>query len=219
MKSLMNINSTTKPPAKAWFSLQSPEGMYGFPQGGLLGNEFMSPAFGALTIDDFGIKYDGREHAEHLYRVLCNQYQVTTDWASEFYIGIHLCWDYNAHPVHLFMPGYVQKALTIFRHHTQCHQNQPYPHTPIKYGAKKQYAKEPLTVPLLDKHGKKFIHQVCGKILILYSRAVGSTLLVPLSAIASHSSPPTTNTLKQTSQLLDYLATQRAPSLHTNAAK
>ena len=52
---------------------------------------------------------------------------------------------------------------------------------------------------------KKFIQQVCGKILF-YGRAVNSTLLVPLSTIASQSSAPTTNTLKHTCQLFDYLA-------------
>jgi len=132
---------------------------------------------------------------------------VTTDWIGERYIGIHLHWDYNACLVHLFMPGYVQKALTIFQHQAQCRQNQPYPHIVVKCGAKKQFAKTLSTAPLLDKQGKKFIQQVCGKFLF-YGRAIDSTLLIPLSAIASQSSVPTTDTLKQSRQLLNYLATQ-----------
>jgi hypothetical protein len=48
---------------------------------------------------------------------------------------------------------------------------------------------------------------VCGKFLFL-SRAVDSTLLCPISAIASQSAAPTTDTLDQTYDLLDYLATQ-----------
>ena len=39
-------------------------------------------------------------------------------------------------------------------------------------------------------------------------RAVNSTLLCPISAIASQSANPTEETMKQTQQLLDYIATQ-----------
>lgn len=116
-------------------------------------------------------------------------------------------WDYENHKVHLFMPGYVKKALTIFQHKASKAQNQPFPHTPIRYGQKKQYAKTASTAPALDAAGKKFIQKVCGKFLF-YCRAVDSTLVMPISAIASQSATPTTDTLAQTRQLLDYLATQ-----------
>ncbi|KAL7476094.1 hypothetical protein ACHAW6_001975 [Cyclotella cf. meneghiniana] len=206
------------------------QGMYGFPQAGLLANKLLEkqlnkhgyfqskyvpglwhhrtqPIQFVLTVDNFGVKYVRRDHAEHLYKVICNHYQVKTDWTGGCYIGIHLLWDYNACLVYLFMPEYVQKALTISRHEARCRQNQPYPHTPIKYGTTKQYAKTPSSAALLERHGKKFIQQVCGKFLF-YGRAIDSTLLVPLSAIASQSSAPTTDTLKHMRQLLDYLATQ-----------
>ncbi len=88
--------------------------MYGFPQASHLANELLGkglnqhgyfqskyvpglwchqncPIQFVLTVDNFGVKYVGHEHAEHLYQVLCNHYQVTTDWAGEHYIGIHLC--------------------------------------------------------------------------------------------------------------------------------
>eukprot|EP00804_Cyclotella_cryptica_P025587 CCRYP_002823-RE/>CCRYP_002823-RE protein AED:0.29 eAED:0.29 QI:0/0/0/1/0/0/2/0/609 len=168
-----------------------------------------------LTVDDFGVKYVGREHADHLYQALCQHYNVTTDWTGDRYIGIHLRWDYVKHQVHLFMPGYVQKALTIFRHKATHRQNQPFPHTPIKYGARKQYAKGPSTSPKLDKQGKKFIQQVCGKFLF-YGRAVDSTVLTPLSAIASQSAEPTKATMAQTQQLMDYLASQEEAVLTYN---
>jgi hypothetical protein len=116
-------------------------------------------------------------------------------------------WDYDNHKVHLFLPGYVKKALTIFQHKASKTQNQPFPHTPIKYGQKKQYAKTASTAPALDAAGKKFIQKVCEKFLF-YGRAVDSTLLMPISAIASQSATPTTETMAQTRQLLDYLATQ-----------
>ena len=34
----------------------------------------------ALVVDDFGVKYCGKEHAEHLMSVLREHYQVTEDW-------------------------------------------------------------------------------------------------------------------------------------------
>ena len=58
---------------------------------------------------------------------------------------------------------------------------------------------------------------MCGKFLFL-GRAVDSTLLCPISAIASQSATPTEDTLKQTKQLLDYLVTQEEAVLTFNAS-
>ena len=115
------------------------------------------------------------------------------------------------------MPGYVKKALKQFQHELRKQQQQPFPTVPIKYGAKKQYATQESKAPLLDAKGKKFIQQVCGKFLFL-GRAVDSTLLCPISAIASQSSKPTEDTLKQTKQLLDYIATQEEAFLTYHAS-
>jgi hypothetical protein len=70
----------------------------------------------------------------------------------------------------------------------------------------------------LDKTEKKFIQKVCGKFLFL-GRAVDSTLLCPISAIASQSSKPTKDTMAQTMQLLDYLASQEEAVLTYNASE
>jgi hypothetical protein len=48
--------------------------------------------------------------------------------------------------------------------------------------------------------------------------AVDSTLLCPISAIASQSSKPTEDTMHHTQQLLDYLATQEDAVLTYNAS-
>jgi hypothetical protein len=115
------------------------KGMYGLPQAGLLANELLKqrlnkhgyvqsklvpglwkhntrPIQFTLVVDDFGVKYVGRQHAEHLKSVLEEHYKVTTDWSGERYIGIHLKWDYVRRRVHLHMPGYVKKALIQFQH-------------------------------------------------------------------------------------------------------
>jgi hypothetical protein len=64
---------------------------------------------------------------------------------------------------------------------------------------------------------KQFIQQVCGEFLFL-GRAVDSTLLCPISAIASQSSKLTKDTMQQTLQLLDYLATQEDAVLSYHAS-
>ena len=136
-------------------------------------------------------------------------YRVTQDWKGNRYISITLDWDYRKRQVHLSMPGYVAKALKQFKHAMpRRKQNAPFPSEPIKYGTKQQFAKTTSNLPPLDKKGKRFIQQVCGKFLLL-GRAVDSTLLCPISVIvASQSANPTEEIMKQTKQFLDYLASQ-----------
>ena len=71
--------------------------------------------------------------------------------------------------------------------------------------------------PLLDNKAKQFIQQVRSKFLFL-GRAVGSTLLCPISAIASQSSTPTEYTMRQSLHLLDHLATHEDSVLSYHAS-
>ncbi|KAK1740971.1 hypothetical protein QTG54_008223 [Skeletonema marinoi] len=198
---ITQYNLRQKVTDKGYIYVKATKGMYGLPQAGLLANELLEkrlneagyyqsklvpglwshewrPIRFSLVVDDFGVMYQGREHAEHLESVLKLHYPVKSEWDGKRYIGIFLDWDYTNRKVHL-----------------------------MKYGAPKQYAKEESTAPPLDKKGTRFIQQVCGKFLFL-GRAVDSSLLVPISAIASQAANPTTDTLQQANQLLDYIATQ-----------
>ena len=220
--------------------IRAKRGMYGLPQAGLLANELLEkrlnkhgyrqsklvpglwkhdtrPIQFTLVVDDFGVKYVGEEHAQHLKATLEEHYKLTCDWTGTRYIGITLDWDYKRRQVHLSMPNYVKKALKQFQHTVNKLQHAPYPSVPIQYGAKKQYATQKSSAPLVDAKTKKFIQQVCGKFLFL-GRAVDSTLLCPISAIASQSAAPTTDTLKYTHQLLDYLGTQEEAVLSYHAS-
>ena len=220
--------------------IQANRGMYGLPQSGLLANELLEkrlnkrgyhqsrlvpglwrhkwrPVQFTLVVDDFGVKYVGEEHALHLKQTLEENYKVTLEWDGRRYIGITLDWDYKRRQVHLSMPGYIKKALKQFKHERRKLQHQPYPSVIIKYGAKKQYATPESSSPQLDKQGKKFIQQVCGKFLFL-GRAVDSTLLCPISAIALQAAKPTEDTMEQTLQLLDYIATQEEAVLTYSAS-
>ena len=69
-----------------------------------------------LIVDDFGVKYVGEEHAQHLKNTLEENYTVTIEWEGTRYIGITLDWDYKRRQVHLLIPHYVKKALKQFQH-------------------------------------------------------------------------------------------------------
>ena len=91
-------------------------------------------------MNDFGVKYVGKEHAAHLKPVLKEHYEITEDW----YCGITFDWDYEKWKVHMSMPGYVQKALVCFQHPVpEKPEYQPYesakPATAQKYSTPKKY--------------------------------------------------------------------------------
>ena len=69
-----------------------------------------------LIVDDFGVKYVGKENADHLINVLKEHYEVAEDWDGTKYCGINLDWDYIKRKVHLSMPGYCDEVLIRFRH-------------------------------------------------------------------------------------------------------
>ena len=184
------------------------KGMYGLKQSGLLANELLTkrlnkngyhqskfvpglwvhesrPIQFTLVVDDFGIKYEREQDARHLMKVLTHYYEVTHDKKGEQYIGITLDWDYEKRQVHLSMPDYVNKALAQFKHTKPIKgQDAPSPYTLPNYRAKKQYAPKDTQSPPLSQEGKSFIQQVCRKFLY-YGRAVDSTVLHAISAIAS----------------------------------
>ena len=60
-----------------------------------------------LVVDDFGIKYLGKEHALHLISALEDKYKVATYWEVKLYTGIALNWDYEKGTVKLSIPGYL----------------------------------------------------------------------------------------------------------------
>jgi hypothetical protein len=207
------------------------KGMYGLPQAGIIAQELLAkrlkehgysqsettpglwkhewrPIMFSLVVDDFGVKYVGEEHAEHLLKTIQKHYQCSVEKEGERYCGLTIKWDYPNKKVHISMPKYIENALKRFQHPPPIvKQNQPHPHVHKTYGAKVQYAKEPDDSVPLDKLGKKFIQEVTGVFLFL-ARAVDSTMLTPLSALASEQAAPTEKTMQDCLQFLDYAASQ-----------
>jgi hypothetical protein len=219
-------------------------GMYGLPNAGIIAQQLLEkrlekhgyrqsqntpglwshewrPIQFTLVVDDFGVKYIGDEHAQHLIDSVQENYKLTHDLNKEeqgnLYCGVTMDWDYEKREVHLSMPGYVKRALQRFQHSLSKLQNQPWPHVPPDYGAKVQYAKPQDDSPPLSKADKKFIMQVTGTFLF-YARAVDATMLTALSALASEQAHPTEATMKKCKQFLDYAASQEEAVLTYRAS-
>jgi hypothetical protein len=168
--------------------------MYGLKQAGLLAKQLLQtrlapfgyyparhtpglwlqktwPISFTLVVDDFAVKYVGKQHAEHLRNALLRTYELTTDWTATVYSGMTLKWDYKSRKCNISMPGYVSNVSSKFQHDSP---KQPQ-HTPSRYvtpvyGAKTQYATKDETPPLTAKQCI-IIQKVTGSVLY-YARAV-----------------------------------------------
>ena len=142
-------------------------------------------------MDDFGVKYVGKEHADHLVNTLKNKYQISEDWQGALYCGISLNWNYEGKTyVDTHLPNYVSKKLAKFGHtKPNICQHIPLQPLPRTYGKSAQIPNPPDDTPLLEKNGIKRVQQVSGSFLY-YGRAVDSLILHALSDIASEQSAP-----------------------------
>ena len=172
-----------------------------------------------LVIDDFGIKYIGKEHADHLIQCFRNHCQeVEINWAGKRFCGIHLNWDYANRTCDLSMPGYVEHALHKFQHPTpKKSQDSPYPATAKQYGIKVQLIDPIDTSARLPTHEIIRLQQVIGTDLF-YSRAVDPTLLTALSELSSAQATATETTKRACQQFLDCCASHPDGSIHYYAS-
>ena len=176
---------------KVYIEIQ--KGMYGLPQAGIIANKKLqkilqphgyypckntaglwrhvtnSVTF-TLVVDDFGIKYVGKEYAGHILQTLCHWYEVAKDWSGERNCGITIEWDYEKGHVDLSMPGYICNVLMKFQHAIPKHrQDGPQKHILPQYGQTVQYAIKDDPLPLLAAAHIKKIHAIIG-CLLYYAR-------------------------------------------------
>jgi hypothetical protein len=207
------------------------KGMYGLPQAGKLANDGLlvhlsahgyhqckftpglfrhatRPISFCLVVDDFGIKYVGRDNAQHLINTLSAKYTITTDWSGATYLGMTLAWDYDNHYVDISMPQYVTKALNRFEHSKPSHPRySPHAAKPIVYGTHSTQltdnddASEPLAPTRVTR-----LQQIVGTFLY-YARAIDSSMLVALGSLAAAQTRANANTELAITHFLDYAAT------------
>ena len=74
------------------------------------------PVTFTLVVDDFGIKFTGDTHANHLIKTLKNDYEITTDPKGQQFVGIKLKWHYELGTFDTHLPNYVPTALNKYQH-------------------------------------------------------------------------------------------------------
>ncbi len=117
-----------------YVSIEIQRGMYRLPQAGILANKLLKerlekhgyrevahtpglfkhdtrPICFTLVVDDFGIKYVGKEHLDHLLKILEGYYEIEVDWQGALYCGIQLDWHYDKRYVDISMPTYVDLGV------------------------------------------------------------------------------------------------------------
>jgi hypothetical protein len=213
---------------KGWVYMEIRKGMYGLPQAGIIAQQLLQknlakhgyrpvrhthglwkhdtrPVSFSLVVDDFGVKYVGREHAQHLIDAIKESYPISVDWSGKIYCGVTLDWDYIKRQVILSMPGYVKKALHKFQH---CMPRTPV-HSPSQwtrpdYGAKVQLTNPDFSPPMSPSETLT-LQKVCGTFLF-YGRAVDPTMVHELSCLASAQAHGTKATVAQMVHFLNYCA-------------
>ena len=117
-----------------WVYVRIDQTMYGLPAAGKLSNDLLvkrmskagyhscqytrglwkhmwRPVTFTLVVDDFGIKFVGDKHVNHLKKTPEKHYKITVDWKGSKYVGISLNWDYKTRVLHTSVPGFLKKTL------------------------------------------------------------------------------------------------------------
>jgi hypothetical protein len=203
--------------------------MYGLKQAGFLNNQLLQtrlapfgyyparhtlglwlhktrPISFTLVVDDFAVKYVGKQHADHLRNTLLRTYELTTDWTATVYSGMTLKWYYEKRTCDISIPGYISNVLSKLQHDSPKHpQHTPSRYVTPVYGAKTQYTTKDETPPLTAQQCL-IIQKVTGSALY-HARAVDPTVLMPLNDIATEQAKATEKTQPATNQVLYYIAT------------
>ena len=119
--------------------LEISQGMYWLPQAGILAQKqleemlnikvykqsWLTPRFWThatcsisftLSLDAFGVKYEGKKYVQHLVPVLKEHCTISHDCKGKRYLSINMDWGYARCKVHLSMLLFVKETLIIFNH-------------------------------------------------------------------------------------------------------
>ncbi|KAL7544531.1 hypothetical protein ACHAWF_007911 [Thalassiosira exigua] len=131
------------------------------------------PVAFSLAVDNFGMKYAGREHANHLAAAIKKYYPLSEDWDGGLYLGVHLDWNYEKRWVDCCMKDYVLKGLQKFKHSPpENPQHSPFPIPPCKFGRAAQEPDPLDESPLVDDDVKMLVQRVVGTFYIMHRRSI-----------------------------------------------
>jgi hypothetical protein len=184
-----------------WVYIEIRKIMYGLKQAGVLVNELLQtrlaplwyypsrhtpvlwlhktpPIYFILVVDDFAVKYVGKQHAENIWNALLRAYELTTDWTATVYSSMTLKWDYKTRIWNIYAPKHPEHTPSWYV-------------TPV-YGAKTQYATKDETLSLSAKQCLTI--QKVTRSVLCYAREVDPTVLMPLNDIATEQTKATEKT-------------------------
>jgi hypothetical protein len=169
-------------------------------------------------VDDFGVKYVGREHAEHLMACNKNNYNISSNWKGSAYCGLTLDWDYKNRTVDLSMPGYIKAALHKYQHAAPAFQNTRHTrgihlHMAPKHNMWriKQPAKH------FPTKMKKNYSNLWARYYIMQGPLI-QPLSMPINVLASEQSKATTVTADKVIKLLNYCNTRPETKIRYHAS-
>jgi hypothetical protein len=198
--------------------LLAPHGYYPIRASPGLWRHKTRPTVFTLCVDDFGIKYNHKDDADHLINTIKKYFKCSLDWEGKNYLGLTLNWDYAKRCVDISMPGYIAAALHKFQHKKPAKpQDAPHTWTRPTYGQKVQFAAPASNASLLSPKDIKRVQSINGT-LLYYARAIDPTMLVALNEISTSQAAPTTDTLKKCNQVLDYAATHPNATIRYTAS-
>jgi hypothetical protein len=155
----------------------------------------------SLVVNNFGIKYVGKEHVNHLTKRLKEKYKLTKDWTGDLHSGISPKWNYVARTLYISMLRYIKKQLLKYKHTMRQIQHCPYSPEPKRYGTDAQSplpSKDTQKLTYCDiKHVQKIVRSI-----LYYAWVDNMMVLMALSTIASEQTKETECTLEKAYQVL-----------------
>ena len=151
-QAFIDANNLASTNYKGFIYMKIVHGMCGLPQAGILANKLLKrrqkeydlfevphtrgrfthktrPIWFTVCVDNFGVKYVGKEYADYLMSALRQLYNMAENWKGALYCGIKLDWHYAEPYVDISMPNYVHKQLTKYEHAPPKGQSN-FPHAP-----------------------------------------------------------------------------------------
>ena len=124
---------------KGWTYFEIRRGCYDLPQYGMLANKQLvlrlekegyyesrttlglwrhkwRPIQFCLVVDDFGVEYVGKKHADHLDTILKKYHNTTEYWEGKKYTVIDLKWDYDKSACRETVDGYILDLRNKYQH-------------------------------------------------------------------------------------------------------
>lgn len=206
------------------------KGIYGLPQAGLLAHNRLNKhlathgyhqtentpclykhesrdTYFTLIVDDFCTATTSEADRDHFLATLRLLYEIKVDVTARKYIGITIEHNKTERHMKLSVPGYIAAALKRFGIKPKEHRtNAPSPYLEPRYSDKTPQKATVDDSKPVGPAEKKFIQEVVG-VLGWYARAVDNTILCAVNKLGSRQAQPTEAVLRDTYQLLDYVAT------------